>query len=91
MDGESRSDGVVRNAFDQEFLDLMEELDETDAGADAEFGGPWRIEAAEGGYALLRAWEGAGQGDAPEAFVTSFQDALRFFASGSPWSWPPSG
>ncbi len=78
--GDERTGGVVGNAFDREFLDLLEDLDETDAGSDAEYAGPWRIEAAEEGYAVLRAWEGADQGDAPEAFLASFQDALRFFA-----------
>jgi hypothetical protein len=80
MGDESGPGGAAGNAFDREFLDLLEELDETDAGSDTEYGGPWKIETAEEGYALLRAWEGAGRGDAPEAHLATFHDALRFFA-----------
>jgi len=80
MGDESRTDGAVGNAFDREFLDLLEDLDETDAGSDAEYAGPWRIEAAQEGYAVLRAWEEADRGDAPEALLASFHDALRVFA-----------
>jgi hypothetical protein len=80
MDDESQPGGAAGNAFDRDFLELLDELDEMDAGSDAEFGGPWRIAATEEGYALLRAWENASRGDEPEALLTSFQDALRFFA-----------
>lgn len=80
MSDESRPDGAARNAFDRDFLELLDGMDEMETGSDAELGGPWRIEATKEGYALLRAWEDAGRGDAPEALLTSFQDALRFFA-----------
>lgn len=79
MDDESQPAGAP-NAFDPEFLGVLEELSEVETGAEVEFGGPWKIEAAEGGYALLRVWQAAGEGDEPEALLASFHDALRFFA-----------
>ena len=79
MDEENRLDGAP-NAFDPAFLDVLEQLSEVETGAEVEFGGPWKIEATADGYALLRVWETAGAGEAPEALLASFHDALRFFA-----------
>lgn len=78
--GDENRPGGAPNAFDPDFLDVLDELSEVETGAEVEFGGPWKIEPTTDGYALLRLWEVTGDGDAPEALLTSFHDALRFFA-----------
>jgi len=54
------------NAFSEEFLRRLDELDEPPTAAEADLAGPYRIEVSpEGGYALLREGESLAKGDRP--------------------------
>jgi hypothetical protein len=68
------------NAFDPAFLELLKALDDVGTAQESEFSGPWKLIAAEGGYALLRVYEEIGTGQPPEAVFKDLPSALSFFA-----------
>lgn len=68
----------TRNAFAEDFLDLMATL-ELESSPEAELAGPWKVLAVEGGFGLYEQWQ-----DAEEAPVAIFKDratALKFSAA----------
>jgi hypothetical protein len=64
------------NAFSSEFLDRSEHLAETDATAEADYAGPWKVEPAPGGYGLFRCWEDPAAGARPQAVCRLHDHAL---------------
>jgi hypothetical protein len=69
----------TKNAFSEEFLDLMATLDELGSFPEAELAGPWKVLAIEGGFGLYEQWQ-----DTEDAPIAVFQDratALKFSAA----------
>jgi hypothetical protein len=71
---------VKVNAFDPAFLELLQTLEDVDTAEEAEFSGPWKLVAAEGGYALLREYDEAEAGPVPEGVFKDLPSALFFYA-----------
>jgi hypothetical protein len=57
----------VENAFKEEYLNVLQQKDETVASAELELAGPWRVERDGERFLLFREWEGLEHGDQPEA------------------------
>jgi hypothetical protein len=69
------------NAFDAAFLARLEERDEPPAAEEADWAGPWRLDAtADGGLELYRLGESAARGHRPVARFHQRWDALLAMA-----------
>jgi hypothetical protein len=64
------------NAFASPFLSRMAERDEPSTAAEADTAGPWRVEPAPGGFAVLREGEELELGDRPTAVFRDRAAAL---------------
>ncbi|HEX4959877.1 MAG TPA: hypothetical protein VF173_03490 [Thermoanaerobaculia bacterium] len=67
-----------KNAFSEEFLDLVDALDEL-GPSEAELAGPWQVLATEEGFGLYEQWQDAE--DAPIAVFKDRATALKFSAA----------
>ena len=67
------------NAFSEEFLHLLETLDELGSSPEAELAGPWKVLAIAGGFGLYEQWQDAG--DPPLAVFRDRATALKFSAA----------
>lgn len=69
------------NAFRRAYLDRLDERDEPASAAEADFAGPWKVEEVPGrGFAVLREWESATQGQPPDALCEEYELALKLAA-----------
>jgi hypothetical protein len=57
------------NAFQPDSLATLTQRDGPITAGEAEFSGPWRVEATGGRYAVLKSWEESAAGDAPFAVM----------------------
>lgn len=74
------------NAFSEEYLAAVRELDEPSTAHEAETSGPFTLVEQQGMLALFHSWESAEQGDLPQALFHHRDTALLFQAI-----WPASG
>jgi hypothetical protein len=68
------------SVFRSEVLEVLAMLDEVATAQEAELSGPWKVVATPAGFALVRVYEEAADGDRPEAELADFPSALRFFS-----------
>ncbi|HWM95315.1 MAG TPA: hypothetical protein VN493_31460 [Thermoanaerobaculia bacterium] len=72
----SRNDGntLPNNAFAEEYLALLNERDEPITAPEADYAGPWSVEARrQGGHAVLRVGENLDRGDEPYAVFEALE------------------
>jgi hypothetical protein len=74
------------NAFSEEYLDAVRELDEPSSSFEADTAGPFSLEEQQGMVALFRTWESYASGDVPQAVFRYRETALLFQAI-----WPALG
>lgn len=68
------------NAFSREYLERLQEGNETLGSGESEAAGPWELRHQEGVYPLFRSWEGFEHGDSPEAVFQLREAGLLFYA-----------
>lgn len=68
-----------KNAFSEEFLKLVDTLDETGPALEAELAGPWKVLAIEEGFGLYEHWQDTE--DSPIAVFSDKATALKFSAA----------
>lgn len=69
-----------RNAFSDEYLAAVKELDEPSTAHEAETSGPFTLVEQNGMLALFHAWESPERGDLPQALFHHRETALLFQA-----------
>jgi hypothetical protein len=74
------------NAFSEEYLAAVRELDEPSTAHEAETSGPFTLVEQNGMLALFHAWESPERGDLPQAVFHHRETALLFQAI-----WPAAG
>lgn len=68
---------VPPNAFAPDFLSALRERDEPAGANEADLAGPWSVQPhPDGGFAVLREWEKAAEGDLATAVFSSRELAL---------------
>ena len=68
-----------KNAFSEEFLNLLDTLDELGPSLEAELAGPWKVLATEEGFGLYEQWQD--RDDSPIAVFRNKATALKFSAA----------
>jgi hypothetical protein len=68
-----------KNAFSEEFLKLVNKLDELGPALEAELAGPWKVLAIEEGFGLYEQWQDTE--DSPIAVFKDQATALKFSAA----------
>lgn len=81
---------TLENAFDKEFLGLLDRLDELGPEQEAELAGPWKVVKVEGGYALFEVWKVPTKEDLPLAVLEEKTLAFKLLAAASAASREPS-
>jgi hypothetical protein len=76
MTNRTNGNTLPSNAFVEDYLALLNERDEPITAPEAEYAGPWSVEARrQGGHAVLRAAEDLDRGDEPYAVFEALEIA----------------
>jgi hypothetical protein len=80
---------TLENAFDKEFLGLLDRLDEIGPEQEGELAGPWKVVKVAGGYGLFEVWKVPTKEDLPLAVVEEKTLAFKLLAAVSAASREP--